>query len=466
MKPRGYQEDVLRQLEGAGWTGLLGMDLGTGKTPTAVWAAQRAGVEDGIVLIVGPLRTLPGWERTVQEITGKTVRALGSTKAGKAAEEALLSREPGWYFVGWEYMCARNYTRGFNKYTRKTGRVSVKNVYGGVVVDMLIADEVHRACNRKTLSWDVLTHIKARHRLGLSATPAGNKPENIYGALSYLWPNRWGSFTQFADRYFTSAPNKYSTSGFGKIYGAEKKPGLVKSMCPAFVTVKAEDVLEDLPEVQIHRVGCPMTREQKRVYTSWKEKGVAWLDGHPSAADIPATIDLRLRQATLGEPTIVVHEDGSEELTFDKECKSGKIDALLDILKDVGEEPVVVYTHSRKFLGPLLHRIAKAGFTVTAESSDHHGWEQFRDGEFQVLCAVIPAVAEGVDGLQHRARTEVWLSQDNSLILNQQAIGRLHRSGQTRGVVRYLLQCPGTIDDTVFGRLQDRFDSLKSSGLI
>jgi len=48
-----------------------------------------------------------------------------------------------------------------------------------------------------------------------------------------------------------------------------------------------------------------------------------------------------------------------------------------------------------------------------------------------------------------------------------QAQGRLHRTGQTGTVVRWLLQCPGTVDtESVIPRLDQRYTDLKVSGLI
>ena len=157
-----------------------------------------------------------------------------------------------------------------------------------------------------------------------------------------------------------------------------------------------------------------------------------------------------------------------EVVTFDKDARSGKIDALLDILQDLNGERVIVFTHSRKFLIPLRWRLEKAGYRVEQVSGDdHEGWRKFRDDHgVQILLAVVSAIAEGVDGLQTDCHTEIWLSRDSSLVINEQAQGRLHRSGQERGVVRYLVQCPGTIDDTVVGRLAERHRALTESGLI
>jgi hypothetical protein len=51
-------------------------------------------------------------------------------------------------------------------------------------------------------------------------------------------------------------------------------------------------------------------------------------------------------------------------------------------------------------------------------------------------------------------------------VINEQATGRLNRQGQTTAVNRFLIQAADTVDDRVLGRLQERFDKLKASGLI
>ena len=88
------------------------------------------------------------------------------------------------------------------------------------------------------------------------------------------------------------------------------------------------------------------------------------------------------------------------------------------------------------------------------------------NGDVRVIVAQHEAMSEGVDGLQRVCHTEIWLSQSNSLVINEQATGRLNRQGQTQPVNRFLIQAIDTVDDRVLGRLQERFDKLKASGLI
>lgn len=479
MELRDYQAAAVEQIAAAGGTGLLATCLGSGKTVMALTSAGASlkydtkKPADARVLIVAPLHTIDGWRRHVRQVWGLELRECAAKGKGRKANlEALWDRnEKGVFFIGWSLMTARN------KHKKKDNRgrmVSAPDThtFGGTLFDILIADEVHRACNHQSLNSKVLCRIRAKRRLALSATPAGNLPVNIFGALKFLWPVRYTSFTRFADFFFKSQYNPFSDTGYGKLYGEEKWPGRVRATTPCWVSVTRQQALPELADVDIRRVVATMTRDQKRIYRAWRDKAIAWLDDHPVAVNLPVVLDTRLQQATLAQPVVMDMTTSvgtpKEIVTFDKDSKSGKIDALLDILQDLGDERVIVFTHSRKFLVPLRWRLEKAGYRVEQVSGDdHEGWRKFRDDHgVQILLAVVSAIAEGVDGLQTDCHTEIWLSRDSSLVINEQAQGRLHRSGQKRGVVRYLVQCPGTIDDTVVGRLAERHRALTESGLI
>jgi putative helicase len=480
MRLRDYQAAAVEQIAAAGGTGLLATCLGSGKTVMALTSAKRSlkhdakEPKDARVLIVAPLHTIDGWRRHVREVWGMELRECAATgKDRKANLEALWNRqEHGVFFIGWSLMTARNKHKKKDNRTGKMVSAPDTHAFGGALFDVVIADEVHRACNHKSLNSKVLCRIRAKRRLALSATPAGNLPVNIFGALKFLWPVRYTSFTRFADFFFKSQYNPFSDTGYGKLYGEEKWPGRVRATTPCWVSVTRQQALPELPDVDIRRVAATMTRDQTRIYKQWRDKAIAWLDDHPVAVNLPVVLDTRLQQATLAQPIVMdltTQTGGLKEIvTFDKDSRSGKIDALLDILQDIGDERVIVFTHSRKFLKPLRWRLEKAGYRVEQVSGDdHEGWRKFRDDKkVQILLAVVSAIAEGVDGLQTDCNTEIWMSRDSSLVINEQAQGRLHRSGQTRGVVRYLVQCPGTIDDTVVGRLAERHRALTESGLI
>ena len=314
MKLRDYQAAAVEQIAAAGGTGLLAMSLGSGKSFTALACAQRSLKEEGKepkdarILIVAPLHTIDGWRRHVREVWGMGLRECAATgKDRKANLEALWDRnEKGIFFIGWSLMTARNKHKKKDNRTGRMVSAPDTHAFGGTLFDVLIADEVHRACNYKSLNSKVLCRIRAKRRLALSATPAGNLPVNIYGALHFLWPVRYTSFTRFADFFFKSQYNLFSDTGYGKLYGEEKQPGRVRATTPCWVSVTRQEALPELADVDIRRVAATMTRDQTRIYKQWRDKAIAWLDDHPVAVNLPVVLDTRLQQATLAQPTVKI----------------------------------------------------------------------------------------------------------------------------------------------------------------
>jgi SNF2 family DNA or RNA helicase len=82
--------------------------------------------------------------------------------------------------------------------------------------------------------------------------------------------------------------------------------------------------------------------------------------------------------------------------------------------------------------------------------------------DYRVLVAVISGVGTGTDGLQEKCHVEVWLSQDQDGVQNEQARGRLYRSGQTQPVQRFYIRTAGTIDEDVYAKQLKRGERMSN----
>lgn len=437
---------------------LLAWEPGCGKTYGAIWITQKLD-SDRRVIIVCPKRVIPSWQTSIKTITGREARVLSrSTKSGRANIENMLSGEGGWWVINFELLVSLGKAVDAGKWPNVS--------FSKKSFDMVVVDEVHRVANHRTQSFRAVKALKSTYRLGLSGTPAGNKPVNIYGVLKFLNPDSVDrSFYRFADEFFVSEFNPFAASSYARIYGGEKTPGALRdSVGDNWSTMRGSEVFGDLPPVNVQRVICGMRCEQRRMYREFVKYRLAFMDGGASAASSAAVLDGRLRQVTLGSLRIV--GDGVEF----EEQGSSKIDATLDILSDLPQdEKVVLWCHSRKFMAPLRKRLANVGYQCVELSSDYRDeWRRFLEPDGpKVLCAVIAAAAEGIDGLQNVCNSEIWLSEDNSVILNLQASARLNRKGQTKRVNRFLLQCENTVDVTaVEPRLAAGYERLRESGLI
>ena len=94
-------------------------------------------------------------------------------------------------------------------------------------------------------------------------------------------------------------------------------------------------------------------------------------------------LDLRLRQMTLGVPSF--NEDGAVD--YKEDCKSSKLDAMMDIIADLPEDaPVVVWVHSQKFIKAALYRLKKAGIKAIEVSGKSRGdFHAMIDGNVRIM---------------------------------------------------------------------------------
>jgi len=114
-------------------------------------------------------------------------------------------------------------------------------------------------------------------------------------------------------------------------------------------------------------------------------------------------------------------------------------------------ESALILTDSKKFANVICSRIPDAlpwHGDVSQTVREQHK-EKFLSGEAKYLVAVIAAIAEGVDGLQHATRNIVWVSRSDNRILNEQAMKRVHRNGQKKQVQSFEIVALETYDSGV-----------------
>lgn len=118
------------------------------------------------------------------------------------------------------------------------------------VFDSLILDESHYI---KTISSQRTAKILEIHKyikniIFLTGTPYTKSASDLYTTLAICEPGKWGSYKEFCDKY---CYDKYNT--FKKIteaVGLKNREELFALMNTATLTIKKEDVLDDLPEVR------------------------------------------------------------------------------------------------------------------------------------------------------------------------------------------------------------------------
>lgn len=497
--PRFYQEqDAGTAADGVGGSALLGHQMGVGKTLIAVEAIAKKIEAEQIpacprILLVAPLNTHGGWHKHItSQIPDQEIHIHppggGKTKKAQAWWETMFSGQPGWYIIGWEAF--RGTPNAEQKAQRQQALALAQrdglrkprkgiNMHWGPsgVWDAVIADEVHRAANRQSVTAQTLKTVDTPNRLALSGTPAGNRVEGYWSVLNWLWPDKYKYFWPWAEEHCDVQPDTYT----GKRVLGEKKPGGIASDIPTYLRRTTREVIKDLPEIIERAVEVPLKQGmQKRAYDEMEERAFTWLESQPLGAELPVVQSLRLRQLALGVPDITEtgrhDEDGFPEILVDfrKDAKSNKIDALLEILSDLDPDTTaMIYTHSAKFTVPVVHQINASdrveGLAVAwTGKTSHPGRRRImadfaKKGGPRFIVAGIASIGEGVDGLQHKCSTEIWLSQHDNNMLNMQAEARVHRPGQKQPVNRVRIVSPGTVDTKVYTRLSENAQMMREA---
>jgi len=500
---------------------LLADDLGLGKTLMITeiirkLKPQKTGLR---VLYIGPnvthLQVKKTLLRQFPTLPDDKVRLVGphgdsGTKYDAETWRRMKKKEPGIFLIGPEHMAGKlgyevtesgekrkwaptqaNILKGM-----RDGRVPPWQLTG--VWDLVVFDEVHRARNRKdALIGKTLRLIKGLRKVGASATPAGNLEEDIWFILNWLWPKLYPSFWDWAEKHFTIHEDEYGWDSINrcaktkKVVGKVIDPVAMWGEIPCAIRRLSKDIL-NLPEVITHEIEVGMTLEQREMYDDFEEQCFTWMDEVPVGTPLPIVKQIRLRQLALGQTTategvmslskaarrqkvtvesLQARIDAGEdvdltELDVDyKPIDQPKIYALKEILSDLSlDEPVLVLTHSSKFADLVAKKLGKSAVRWP-RSSQPELQESVKKGfgtDYRVLVAVISGVGTGTDGLQEKSHVEVWLSQDQDGVQNEQARGRLHRSGQTKPVQRFYVRTAGTIDEDVYAKQLSRGERMSN----
>lgn len=446
------QEDVIKLT--AKKHGLIGSEMGTGKTHESIaiesnWygkAAKDVVKESYGTLIIAPLNTFDSWrdKYATQEPT-VTVTTIDRKNRDKILAD-IKAKKFDVYLMHWDALRLMPELQKFQFH-------------------VIVADEVHRAANRKAQATRALKKLRTNHKLAMSGTASGDQPQNLWSIVNWLWPTYYTSYWAFRKHYCIeeSVYTQGSKQGYTKIVGVKNQEGLAAEMAPWYIRHLKRDkccehhpngVMDWLPEKTYDTIWVDLNPTQRKFYDQMRKEMVAWVNEHedtPLVASVVVAQLVRLSQMALATPYI--NENGDMRL---KE-PSSKIDAVKELILDNEGKQFVVFSASKQACYLAQASFARAGITSEVLSGDTPQRQRdgmvgrFANGGYQVFIGVIQAAAEGIDGLQHATDTAIFLDRSWSTIKNKQAEDRLHRDGQKDTVQIIDVMARSTLD---FGRKQ------------
>lgn len=455
MKLRPYQEEALAFMV-ARDRAILGDPPGVGKTPVAITALRRAGARR--ILLVVPKAVIHHWEALaaawwpelqVVDGTGSAAqreRARGVVGSGTGGPAALL--------VNYEAM-----------------RGDVKHLVR-IRFDTFLADEAHRLKNRQALQTKAAWQLAGRAQRAwlLTGTPIVNRPDEAWSLLHLLDPKGYSSFWAWVGRHMLTDLAHFGRARrptriiVGLKRGAEDR--IRAELAQVLIQRDLDQLLPDLPPVTITPTEVDLDAEERRAYTDLVRRHWTQLEDGTVVQTVNEVSRItRLRQIV----------SDMEALSAGRAKPGSKIVATLSLIGDLEDEQVVVLTWSRAAAERIAVELGKAKPAIAATyihggvtGPERQGrLDTFRKGKVRVLAGTLGTLGEGVDGLQV-ARHLVLLDRPWRPSEEDQAIGRLRRSGQTDAVFVWPVTARNTIDQAINKLLAEKrsvIDALKVGGI-
>jgi SNF2 family DNA or RNA helicase len=359
----------------------------------------------------------------------------------------------------------------------------------------IVADEIHRAKNRKAQVTQAFKKIPSKYRLGMSGTPGDNKPDDMWSPLNWILPRQFSSYWKFFKYY---CDYKKHPDGYRIVVGVRNVQHMHKIIDPYWIRRRKEQVAKDLPPKVYDTRWVELNPTQRRAYEDMRKKQLAWVgenEDQPIAAPVVITQLMRLQQFAVSgivveagtkrkrnkyyDPTRprIAEDDvrdwgqvvnGKYEgdnwyvrtvptTIYKMVDPSAKLDYFMDMIKDVdlNENPVVVFTQFKRAATLLSERLTKAKIAHGVVTGDVAKGDRdkavlaFQSGRTQVFIGTIGSCRESIT--LTRSQTVVFVDRAWSPSWNRQAEDRLHRLGQTGSVQVIDLVARNTLD---LGRMQ------------
>lgn len=500
LKLYPYQRTDVRFLL-ASERAILANPPGLGKTGVAIrfmQVLQHLGLKPFPALIVCPNSLkFAAWQQELQMWAPEL--SVNVIDGGAATRRKQLTRQTDVYVINWDSLRLHSNLAPYGNVELTEAERAVKEL-NELGLRTVIMDEAHRLKDprsKQTRAAWAIAH-GARYRVAMTGTPVADHVGDIWSLGHAVEPTWLPAKSRFMDRYAQVSLNFF---GGAEVVGVNPhhQEELYRILDPLMRRVPKEAALPFLPpKLPVQYRHTPMSTKQQRVYTQMRDEMVASLNEllvapNPLAkltrltqfaaamAEVEwETRTVRVRVGDLTEheeldPELSVDdlfdEDGNYVTPYDDEAHahwelqerrvarvkltlpSPKVDDMVDLLGEMGEDPLVVAAVSRQLIELASKRLTDLkiphGLITGAQSPDERrvAINAFQAGQTRVILLTLGAGAEGIT--LTRADTMLFMQESFSEIQNQQAQDRIYRIGSERhAAIRIIKQVtPGTVEE-------------------
>jgi SNF2 family DNA or RNA helicase len=474
---------------------LIGNELGLGKTVSTLDTLRN--LEHALPALVicpnsvkaGWAKQIPAWfpEATAYVLSGSALQRRKTLAAAKTDPSAVVvtniesvrsfSRLAGFGSIRLA-KCTQCDKHGTPGLTEAKCEVHSKelNSFGFKTV---ILDEAHRCkdpnAKQTRACWAVGHDESVTRRYALTGTPIANHIGDLWSIMHFIAPHEWPTKSKAIDRYSLQSWNAFGGLDVVGINPMHKEE-FYKILDPRFRRVVKAQVLPQLPK-KIRTVRwVEMGTKQAKAYKELEAQMATLLDsGEVLSTPNNLTKATRLLQLASSYADIKMLDEldqyGIPKMQVTLAEPSPKLDALEDILDELGDTPVIIAAMSRQLIELAAARFKKnrkherIGLITGAqdEFERQQAIMQLNNGELRAVLMTAAAGGTGVDGLQY-ANTMIWLQRPWSLVDNVQAEGRIDRIGSERHNSIHMIDiiAQDTIEErTQWPRLAEKLERLE-----
>ncbi|MCX7817710.1 MAG: DEAD/DEAH box helicase [Kiritimatiellae bacterium] len=420
----------LRHLERCGFAGILADDMGLGKTLQALaWLAMPRCDPDARgkpSLVVCPTSLMENWaQEAARFVPSLRVRLVAGS-----------GRHDDWERLNDNDLLITSYAL----LRRDAER------WKGIRLAAIILDEAQHIKNRATRNAIAAKGLQGAQRLVLTGTPMENSVTDLWSIMDFLMPGYLGSAESFRRRYEVPIQQ-------GGEAAEEALARLRRKLRPFLLRRLKREVAHELPP-RLERVAtCSLTAEQTRVYTEILERSrrrirelIAERGVEAARMEILRTL-LRLRQ-------VCCHLDLLRLPQANFEAPSAKLELLFELLEEAadGGHRVLVFSQFVSMLAIIRRELDRRGWRYCyldgATTNRLEVVREFnRDRSIPVFLISLKAGGTGLNLIG--ADTVILYDPWWNPAVEDQAIDRAHRIGQTRCVYSVRLIARDTIEDRV-----------------
>lgn len=426
---RPYQQSGfqwLNFLSEVGWGGILADDMGLGKTIQALTFLQHLKNKQGKLfsLVVCPTTLMYNWENELKKFTPELTYHIhhGSQRAKNA--KLLQDKE----VVITTYGTMRSDIRLFTE----------------LQFDSIILDESQAIKNPQSKVAKASVLLNSKHRLCMSGTPLQNNTFDVYAQMNFLNPGMLGSIEHFRNDFSTPIDK------FGE---KEQKDHLRRLLYPFILRRTKEQVAKDLPEKTETVLYCEMDTEQRKIYDTYRNEYRSRILGTIDQVGIAGS------QLTILQGLMKLRQICDSPYILNEEEKLPNVSIKLEELsreleENISNHKTLVFSQFLGMLALIREKLEEKGIPYvyfdgsTSAADREKAVRQFQEDE-NIRVFLISLKAGGV-GLNLTAASYVFIVDPwwNPAV-EQQAIDRTHRIGQTNNIFAYRMICKDTIEDKI-----------------